>query len=298
MGALSGLESIVMKQVTGELELTRLIEQARRGDRESMGQLAELAEGRLLAYIYRLTLNYDLSQELVQQTLLKMVQRLNELQRIDRFWPWLFRNAMGEAQHYFRDCGRRQNAESLAMNREKLSQYAEQNHPDGLTYSSRLELSNVIVSTIAQLRLAYRNVLILRCYEDLSFAEIAEQMGCKEHGARVLFFRAKKALKTHLQHRGFGKQTLLTALGLFGLVTLPFKSSSTAYTVNAASLNVGLLATFVGTVCTKVGLSVMALLATLVAAVTFESVMTGVIVLITAFLGIVIGLYLEPLFSK
>ncbi len=51
-----------------------------------MGQLAELAEPRLLTYIFRLTLNRDISEELCQKTLVKMVQSLRSLEHIDRFW--------------------------------------------------------------------------------------------------------------------------------------------------------------------------------------------------------------------
>ena len=68
--------------------LAAIITKARQGDRTSMGQLAEVAEPRLLTYIFRLTLNKDLSEELCQKTLVKMVQSLKTLKNIDRFWNW------------------------------------------------------------------------------------------------------------------------------------------------------------------------------------------------------------------
>jgi len=89
----------------------RLIEGARQGDSACLSQLAERVEHRLLGYLYRLTLNYDLSQELTQQTLLKMIRSIDTLEHVDRFWGWLFRSAMGELQHHFRDTQRRQKAE-------------------------------------------------------------------------------------------------------------------------------------------------------------------------------------------
>ena len=197
-----------------------------------MGQLAEVAEPRLLTYIFRLTLNQDLSEELCQKTLVKMVQSLKALKNIDRFWNWLLRHAMGEIQHYYRDQKRRHEVEAEVLNREYFKQYVARNHQDGLDKSARIELSEIIYDAIAQLKFTYRSVLIMRCYEELSFAEIGQLMNCKEFGARVLFFRARHALRQQLSRHGFGKEMLLTGLGLFGILTLSTKATTTACSVN------------------------------------------------------------------
>ena len=47
-----------------------LINHARLGNRGCMEKLAEVASDRLFTYIYRLTLNHDLAQDLLQETLL------------------------------------------------------------------------------------------------------------------------------------------------------------------------------------------------------------------------------------
>ena len=164
-----------------------IIKKAQQGDRTSMGQLVEAAEPRLLTYIFRLTLSQDLSEELCQKTLVKMVQSLETLKNVDKFWYWLLRHAMGEVQHYYRDQKRRREVEFEALNREYFKQYVARNHHDGLDESARIELSEIIYDAVAQLKFTYRIILILRCYEQLSFAEIAQLMNCKDFGARVLF---------------------------------------------------------------------------------------------------------------
>ena len=235
------------------VSMTGLIEQARQGDQDSMGQLAEVAEARLLPYIYRLTLNYDVAQELCQQTLAKMAHSLNELEHIERFWAWLYRSAMGEVQHHYRDLQRQRKVEMAALNKARFCHYVEQDHTDGLSHAERTELAQIVVQGIAQLHLTYRNVLVLRCYENLSYAEIAKHIGCKDLHAKVLFFRAKKMLKKYLARQGFGQSTLLTALGLFGLMTTPAKSSA-VWTVKATALNAGYLAAVAATVASRIGI--------------------------------------------
>lgn len=267
-------------------DLVGLITRARQGDSESMGRLAELAEPRLLTYIFRLTLSHDLAEELCQKTLVKMVESLKTLRNADRFWNWLLRHAMGEVQHYYRDCKRRREVETEIRNQEYFKQYVSRNHHDGLDEAARIELSDIIYDAIAQLRLTYRNILVLRCYEELSFAEIARFLDCKELRARVLFFRAKRALKQHLTHSGFKKDTLLTGLGLFGILTVSAKETATAASVKAASLNIGAAATIAGSLGTRLGVAAVTATGAIVAGVTSGHAIVCLVVVVVVLLGI------------
>jgi RNA polymerase sigma-70 factor (ECF subfamily) len=272
-------------------DIVQLIKQAQIGNHQSMNDLAKLAEERLFAYIYRLTLNYDLAQDLLQETLLKMVNSLNELENIDRFWPWLFRTAMGEVQHHFRDRRKENMVQISAFSKERLSERSSQEHNDGLTYLIRRELSDAIFQAVMKLKLIYRNVLILRCFEQMSYAEIADLLGCKELRARVLFFRAKFLLKRQLSHRGFGRELLLVALGLFGLMTAPAKAASTTGSLTAASLDVGFTAALVGIAGTKPGIAVMTAIAVLTFALSIEKFIFLLILLCYVLICFVVVIY-------
>ena len=251
-----------------------------------MGRLAELAESRLLTYIFRLTLSHDLAEELCQKTLVKMVESIGTLRDADRFWNWLLRHAMGEVQHYYRDRKRRREVEGELLNREYFKQYVSRNHHDGLDEAARIELSDIIYDAIAQLKLTYRNILVLRCYEELSFAEIARFLDCKELRARVLFFRAKRALKHRLSRRGFKRDTLLTGLGLFGILTLPTREGAAAASVKAASLNIGVAATIAGSLGTRLGVAAVTTTSAFLAAVTSQHVIVCLVVVVVVLAGI------------
>lgn len=275
--------------IAGAESLAETIAGAQRGDQASMGRLAELAEARLTTYIFRLTLSQDLTEELCQKTLLKMVQSLKKLENADRFWNWLLRHAMGEVQHYYRDRKRRREAEMEILNRECFEQYVSRNHHDGLDEAARIELSDIIYDAIAQLRFHYRNVLVLRCYEDLSFAEIAEFMDCKELRARVLFYRAKRALKQHLSRNGFSKDTLLTGLGLFGILTLSTRETAAAVSVKAASMNIGPAATIAGALGTRLGIAAVTATSAIAAGITSQQVIVCLAIVAAVLLGIIIA---------
>jgi len=272
---------------------TQWVRRAQLGDQGAASRLAEAARQRLYAYIYRLTLNHDLAQDLLQETLLKMVENIKELEQPERFWCWLFRTALGTVQHYYRDLARQQAIEFSALSRQRLSDYLAEDHNDGLNHAIREELSDTIVMAIGQLKLTYRNVLLLRCYEQLSYAEIADQMGCKELRARVLFFRAKRSLSRHLTKRGFGKGLLLTALGLFGLLTAPADAAPAAGTVTAASLHTGPLAAFAGLAGTPPGVALAATLTGAGVTLTTEHFVYFLVFFVIALISFVIALVWE-----
>jgi RNA polymerase sigma-70 factor (ECF subfamily) len=239
---------------------SQLVRQSQLGDPRSMDRLAEAVAPRLQAYIYRLTLNYDLTQDLLQETLLKMVEQIKELRQPECLWAWLFRTGLGVVQHYYRDRARERAIAFSAASRRRLSEYLSEDHEDGLNCAMRRELCEATVDSIAGLRLAYRNVLSLRCFEQMSYAEIAEALECKELRARVLFFRAKRSLSRQLLRRGFAKGLLVTALGFFGWLTSPGDSAS-AGAVTASSLSVGAVAKFVGVAGTSSGMAVIVTIA-------------------------------------
>ncbi len=263
---------------------------AQLGDRRSMDRLAEAAGQRLYAYLYRLTLNHDLAQDLLQETLLKMVERIKELEQPEQFWAWLFRTALGQVQHYYRDRARAEAVELSARSRQRLSEYLGEDHEDGLSRAMRKELCEATVNAMARLQLSYRNVLTLRCFEQMSFAEIAETMECKELRARVLFFRAKHYLSRQLARKGFARGLLMTALGLFGLLTSPSDSAS-AGAITAASLKTGFVGSAVGLAGTPSGMAVVVTVAGVSLTLTLEHFIYALFFMGLALVSFLIALY-------
>ncbi|KKL06375.1 hypothetical protein LCGC14_2596670, partial [marine sediment metagenome] len=95
------------------------------------------------------------------------------------------------------------------IDNDRLSRIISGDHTDGLTALMRKELSTAVFQAISKLKLGYRNVLALRCFEQMSYSEIAGVMDCSEVRVRVLVFRAQRSLKRQLSRRGFSKALFL-----------------------------------------------------------------------------------------
>lgn len=231
-------------------DFMELVQRAQQGDKVALDRLAELSVSRLHVYVYRLTLQEDLAQDIVQETMLEMVKILGKLKRTDRFLPWLYGIATNKLRHYYRSEATMRRATSSKLDQEQDRESRE----EGLHSLLNQELREIITGAIQGLKTRHRAVLIMRCYDGMSYAEIAESMGSTEFGTRMLFIRAKKSLEKQLSRGGLGKGALLSALALFGKMTAPSKVAAAEITVTAATTNAGLAATVLGAAAGKAGL--------------------------------------------
>lgn len=263
-----------------------LVYQARDGDTESMDHLASVASERLSDYVYRLTLDHHVAQDILQETMLEMVRSLGKLRKAESFWSWIYRTALGKAQHYFRDKSKHQRAQLSALEKQHILKKNADQYGEGLNGLIQKELAQAIFEGMQRLNLRQRTILALRCFEEMSYAQIAEVMNLSsELQARVQFFRAKKALEKQLVHHGFNKKILLTALGLFALISSRTKIASASTAVNASVLEAGGIAAFIGTAFTKMNMFIAAIAAAAAVNVTYKSaIIAGVLIVFFGFL--------------
>ncbi len=176
-----------------------LLRQAKAGSPEAVNALYARYAGRLLAFI-RLRLGRDLrarleSRDILQSALLKSLQHLDDLKANDTrsLMAWLARIAEHEIRDRadFHHRQRREAAREVALEDETP-----------LAALSRSALSRVILDEEAQrleeaiesLSAEHREVIVLRKFEDLSFAEIGRRMDRSEDACRMLLARAMTAL--------------------------------------------------------------------------------------------------------
>ena len=228
-------------------EHAELVRKAQLGDKECQNRLAEAARVHLREYVLRLTLQEDLTQDIVQESILEMFRVFNKLERADRFWSWLHGIAFNKIRgHYGRQW--RHKTTSLSDVDWEVPARDSQNALAGLI---NRELKQVVIRSMQELTPRHRAVLTMRCYEQMPYSKIAEVMGCTEFGAQSLFYRAKKLLAKKLSRHGLGKQYLLAALVLFGKMTATTEATAANVSVTAATLKVGAAASLAAMVTSK-----------------------------------------------
>lgn len=239
-----------------------LIRRAQQGDAESAATLAVRVRSRVCAYIYRMTLDPHVTDDLCQETMLRLVAGLPELEFADvkLFWAWVYRTALSRVQDHVRSRMHEHKSSSVM---EQRMQPQTQGSDDGLNKLQQEELLAAVWRAMQCLTLRHRSVLTLRCLHELSYAQIAAITGGSTLAAKLLFFRAKQSLQRQLARDGFGRSSLLTALGLFAAATAHTgpKTAAGAAAVSAASLHSALGTAALATATSKAAIVALCALA-------------------------------------
>lgn len=176
--------------------IQKLLTGARSGSRKSMGQLAVAVRERLYPFVFRTTLNHDLTEDVLQETLLAVVKQVASLRESQRFWPWVYRIAWSKIQDNHRRSRLRSRGKvSLLRYHAGDSQVGGDSLLDAQIHTESLRQ---VSEVLEQLNYQQKDVLRLRYYEQLPYERIASMTRTTPQMARVRFHRAKKILKARL----------------------------------------------------------------------------------------------------
>lgn len=134
---------------------------------------------------YLLTGDQALAEDLVQEAFVRFVGRFRFLRYPDDFESYLRRTIVNMSKNYFR----RRAVERAYLERE--GRWIED-----VSASPDVATSDTLRSALLGLTLRQRTAIVLRYYEDLPDATIAELLGCRQATVRSLVARGLEALRT------------------------------------------------------------------------------------------------------
>lgn len=155
----------------------RLVEETRRGRRDSFGTLVKRYERRLLSVIGRFIRDADVAEDLAQETFLRVYERIDQFDPSRRFAPWLFQIGVNLSLDYHRRQKRRRKIWSFFFTDHPGDRYPDPASADPRTNQ---ELHEEVRSVVDQIPEQFRTVLVLRDLEGFSTSEIAAVLDRKE----------------------------------------------------------------------------------------------------------------------
>jgi RNA polymerase sigma factor (sigma-70 family) len=232
---------------------------------------------------------------MLQEVQTEIITSLWRLHKANLFWPWIYKHAWGKVQHHYRDTRKHNTVFLSDMEKHYFDEQLQAAEREkSICKDTQTEmLFEIIYGAMKKISLKQRNILTMRCYEDMSFQEIGEFLDCSETNARVLFFRAKQKIKSQLRRKGYrANRMFIPALGLFGTLTTKTATASApaAATVSGSSIEVGAMASFIGFLTTKLGILCSGLLSALLAWLTLANLL--LVAVITAILIPVILIFM------
>jgi RNA polymerase sigma-70 factor (ECF subfamily) len=162
-----------------------LIRAAQAGDRTAFAALVERYWDRLYRWLYRLTQDRHLAEDLVQESFLKALAGLSQFRAGTNFNAWLFRIGHNTLANQHR---------SAARQREPLPDDLPEKEAGPVEQVLSQEALQGLAQAINRLNPEFRAALLLRVEEELSFRQIADVLGLTEETARWRVFKARQKL--------------------------------------------------------------------------------------------------------
>lgn len=175
-----------------------LIAKAARGDQDAFAQLLELHQGKVYGLTLRLTGSPEDAMELTQETFFNAWRGLPNFHGQSKFSTWLYRLATNAAIDFLRREKRRRAMTTVSLSPDDGEAPALEIPDRRFTPQDELErqeLRQAIQRGMAQLSDEHRQVLTLREFSGLSYAEIAQVLGIEEGTVKSRIARARLALR-------------------------------------------------------------------------------------------------------
>jgi RNA polymerase sigma-70 factor, ECF subfamily len=188
---------------------TALIAGLRAGDADAFETLVRAYGGRMLATARRLLPSEADARDALQDALLSAFRSIASFTGGARLSTWLHRVVVNAALMKLRSRRRRreESIEDLLPRFDETGRFADQPARWATPAEEPLERGEtraVVRRCIAQLPEGHRMVLLLRDVEDLDPIETAAILGVTPNVVKSRLHRARQALKTLLESRGFG----------------------------------------------------------------------------------------------
>lgn len=178
-----------------------LVQRALAGSRASFETLVRRYHKPLYFLCLRYVRDHDAASDLAQRTLIKALEKMDELRDPGIFKSWLFRIGANLALNHLRD-----NARFV----DEQAPLPAEGEPPSLEAEARLEAAEdaaALRRAVAELPTKQRMTLELRVFEEMSFRDVAEALETTEGAAKVNFHYAVRRLRGLLEKArgGLGK---------------------------------------------------------------------------------------------
>lgn len=179
-----------------------LVVSAARGFEGSFEELVKRYQRPIAAYVYRMVGDYDAALDLTQEIFVKIYGSLSRYRPEFKFSTWIYRIAHNAAIDYLR---RNNGRERSLVSGTESDHYDLSIRSEGLSpeqQSERAERRVEIEAVVRSLPTAYRELIVLRHSQDLTYEEIVEVTGLPLGTVKNRLFRAREMMRQQFLHRG------------------------------------------------------------------------------------------------
>lgn len=170
-----------------------LVRQMKEGDKASFDLLYEKYRNLALHTAYLITGNRSLSEDIVQDTFVKVYLHCGELKNDSGFQAWMMRILVRTAYKSGKKAGRE------VPDEEAVSKADTGGVSSSLEQVLAKERAKTVVEAVRSLPVKQRSVVVLYYYQEYRIPEIAKILGCREGTVKSRLHTAKRQLRRMLE---------------------------------------------------------------------------------------------------
>jgi RNA polymerase sigma-70 factor, ECF subfamily len=196
------VQSLTIETI-GTLSDAELIHTSIGGREDSFEELVRRYQRPIVGYVFRMLGDYDSSLDVTQEVFIKVFNSLHRYSSDYKFSTWLYRIAHNATiDHIRRNSANTQSIETDSADGSYQLQI-ESRDPSPEKERERKEWKAEIEAVVKRLPTAYRELILLRHSQDLSYDEIAEVTGLPLGTVKNRLFRAREMMREIFIGRGF-----------------------------------------------------------------------------------------------
>lgn len=151
---------------------------------------------RIYRFLYRLCGSDENAEELTQETFYRAFKSFRKFRGDSCVFTWLA--SIAKFTYFNQIKKQKQTVDAIDLDSAVEMYCAESSQVENSVY--RDEVQQTMRRMLHELPEKYRDVVMLRIYADMSFAQVAQALDITENSAKVIFYRAKKTLKERMTH--------------------------------------------------------------------------------------------------
>jgi len=179
-----------------------LVASAVAGHEGGFEELVRRYQRPISAYVYRMVGNYDSALDLTQEIFIKVYGSLARYRSEFKFSTWIYKIAHNCAVDHLRRNTSRERSLVIGAEGESYELPIESRRISPEQESERKERRLEIESVVRALPAAYRELIILRHSQDLTYEEIVEVTGLPLGTVKNRLFRARDMMRQQFLERG------------------------------------------------------------------------------------------------
>jgi RNA polymerase sigma-70 factor, ECF subfamily len=182
---------------------SELVQSTLSGRESGFEELVRRYQRPIAAYVYRMVGDYDAALDLTQEVFIKVYASLSRYRPEFKFSTWIYKIAHNAAIDHLRRHATRETIANSETDRVEVTIETRRLSPE--QESERTERCSEIETVVQLLPPPYRELILLRHSQDLSYEEIAEVTGLPLGTVKNRLFRAREAMREQLMQRGITK---------------------------------------------------------------------------------------------